>query len=453
MSHFPIGALLRQSVIASAAAVAWCSMPLQALAEPPLPGAIFTTDKDCEGVNLNIYDDRGDVYLNGGPDRPGAAGLLPYTKYFVMVTDPSGKVVLGSSVYNTSTSKTPVVTDKNGNFAACYRLADIVSLANGTKGYAESPNLGGEYKVWVSTEADFENNSTKTDNFKVKHSAPPPPPPPDKGKIVIKKWYDKDTDGKWDWNEGEVPLYGWKVDLLGFPPKYTPAFYGGLPLDDYTAREYRPDQYNWYATNAYVNYWSSNKVSSNPVLLNKITVTLTEKHPYAKVYFGNVCTGKGGGKTLGWWGNKNGKAEMVDYGLANLLAGLSSLNLVNADGSPFNPASYDQFRDWLHSGNAKNMAYMLSVQLATMWLNVKVGHVDGAALVYAPGTKGANDAGFITVTALINEANFALGQDPSTGAGDPNRVYQEYLKNALDHANNNKTFVQHKPCPYSFSHY
>lgn len=447
MSNRRVGAVLRQSMIASTAAVAWCSLPLMAQAEPPLPGAIFTTDQECEAVNLNIYDGKGDVYLNGGPDHPGAAGLLPNTNYYVRVTDPSGQVVLGSSVYNTSLSKTPVRTNAAGNFVACHKLADIVSLANGTKGYADTPNPGGEYKVWVSTDPDFKHNSTKTDNFKVRC----PAPPPDKGKIVIKKWYDKNTNGKWDFGEGEIAVEGWKVDLLGFAPKYTPAWYGGLALTDYTAREYRPDQLNWVSTNAYVNYYASNPVSSNPTFLNKITVTLTEAHPFAKVYFGNVCTGKGGGKTLGWWGNKNGKAEMVDYGMATLLAGLTSLNLVNADGSAFNPGSYEAFSDWLHAGNAKNMAYMLSVQLATMWLNVKIGHVDGAALVYAPGSKDANDAGFISVTALINEANHALGLDPTTPAGDPDRVYQEYLKDALDNANNNKTFVQHKPCPFTFT--
>ncbi|MBA3650140.1 MAG: hypothetical protein H0W66_01335 [Chthoniobacterales bacterium] len=33
----------------------------------PLPGAIFTTDITCSGVNLNIYGAKADVYLDGGP--------------------------------------------------------------------------------------------------------------------------------------------------------------------------------------------------------------------------------------------------------------------------------------------------------------------------------------------------------------------------------------------------
>ena len=33
----------------------------------PLSGAIFTTDSACSGVDLNIYGNKDDVYLNGGP--------------------------------------------------------------------------------------------------------------------------------------------------------------------------------------------------------------------------------------------------------------------------------------------------------------------------------------------------------------------------------------------------
>src|SRR5881296_1084612 len=66
-------------------------------ADPPLPGAIFTTDSTCNGVDLNIYSAKGDVYLDGGPAHPGAASLPP-GDYYVQVTDPSGACVLGTSV-------------------------------------------------------------------------------------------------------------------------------------------------------------------------------------------------------------------------------------------------------------------------------------------------------------------------------------------------------------------
>jgi hypothetical protein len=94
---------------------------------------------------------------------------------------------------------------------------------------------------------------------------------------------------------------------------------------------------------------------------------------------------------------------------------------------------------------------MLSAQLAAMELNVEAGFVSGSALVYAPGTTSANALGFATVNAVMVEANTELGLHGSTLAGSPYRAYQEALKNALDNANNNKTFVQPTPCGFSFA--
>jgi hypothetical protein len=48
------------------------------------------------------------------------------------------------------------------------------------------------------------------------------------------------------------------------------------------------------------------------------------------------------------------------------------------------------------------------------------------------------------------EANTELGVHGTAYAGDAWRSYQEALKNALDNANNNYTFVQPTPCPFSF---
>jgi hypothetical protein len=117
-----------------------------------LPGAIFTTDKDGNRVNQNIYDAKTDVYLQGGPDKQGAH--LPDGTYYYRVTDPSGKNVL---------SATRSVTVKDGVFPST-QLAP----------FQDTPNNGGEYKVWLSTSSDFTNKCTKTDNFKVKAETPPP---------------------------------------------------------------------------------------------------------------------------------------------------------------------------------------------------------------------------------------------------------------------------------------
>ena len=53
--------------IAVIAAVAVSLALGTALRAAPLPGAIWTTDPTCSGVDLNIYASKGDVYLNGGP--------------------------------------------------------------------------------------------------------------------------------------------------------------------------------------------------------------------------------------------------------------------------------------------------------------------------------------------------------------------------------------------------
>ena len=55
----------------------------------PVSGAIFTTDLGCTGVNINIFQSKDDVYLDGGPAHVGAAGL-PDGSYYVQVTEPNG---------------------------------------------------------------------------------------------------------------------------------------------------------------------------------------------------------------------------------------------------------------------------------------------------------------------------------------------------------------------------
>jgi hypothetical protein len=133
------------------------------------------------------------------------------------------------------------------------------------------------------------------------------------------------------------------------------------------------------------------------------------------------------------------------------MAMLDALNLRGATGANFDPSTYSQIRTWLLNGTAVNMAYMLSVQLATMELNVASGKVNAGALIYAPGTNSANAAGYATVGAVMAEANTSLGTNGYTPSGSSVRTYQEALKNALDNANNNKTFVQpdaaHCPVP------
>jgi hypothetical protein len=111
----------RLSLIVFATLLAGAAMTSVGLMAP-LPGAVFTTDVNCNGTDLNIYGSKADVYIDGGPAHVGSAGL-PQGEYYVQVTEPDG-TLLGTSIG--TTDETPVVVNANGEFAQCYKLMDIV---------------------------------------------------------------------------------------------------------------------------------------------------------------------------------------------------------------------------------------------------------------------------------------------------------------------------------------
>jgi hypothetical protein len=226
-------------------------------------------------------------------------------------------------------------------------------------------------------------------------------------------------------------MTGWKVNIsnatTGFD-RYTNVSETLYP-DTYTVLEYMPVGTHWKNT--------------TPV---SVTVVL-QAGDDTTVKFGNLCLGEGGGHTLGFWSNKNGQALIDSTDLANL----SGLNLTDAAGGNFDPATNTSLRSWLLGASATNMAHMLSAQLAAMELNVYNGFVDGNAIIYAPGAASANTLGYATVNAVVAEANAELGLHPWTPDGSVYRDYQEDLKDALDNANNNLNFVQPVPCAFSFA--
>lgn len=384
-----------------------------------LTGAIFTTDATCSGVNVNIYENKEDVYLDGGPSHPGAAGL-PDGDYYCKITDPDG-TLLGTSVG--SGNETPIHVT-NGEFAQCYQLwTYLIKASDNNQGYDNTGNAGGEYKVWVSSVSTFDESLSKTDNFKVTGGSTPPP----SAQLHVIKFYDANANGSND--DGILNLLtGWQVYISGgiiTAYYYTPV---DLVMD--------PGTYIVTESDPIETYWHHTTAASVPVnLANGDNTT---------VAFGNVCLGAGGGLTLGFWSNKNGTAIITSTGLSTL----NGLNLVWGNGNPYTPATKD-FRAWLLGATATNMAYMLSAQLAAMKLNVFNGKVSPTALVYAPGVDEATN-GFITIENLIAAAAKSLGNYPLTIGSSEARTDQEALKNALDNANNNKTFVQPTPCPYTF---
>jgi len=409
-------------------------------AAPPLPGAVFTTNSDCSGVDLNIYGAKSEVYLDGGPSHPGAASL-PDGNYYVQVTDPSGACVLGTSVG----AADPQPFKVTGGAVPCIQLCTVLingpgacaaNGVDGTCGYNDTTNPGGEYKVWVSNDPNFTNSSTKTDNFKVKANPPPPV------SLCVDKFYDANVDGIKD--NGEVSINGWLFHVFADDNLYLTRESPFCVLVD-------PGSYHIAEADAIETNWLH---TTNP----NVYVSLP---PDANLEFGNVCLGAGGGLTLGFWSNRNGQSleTAADFTFLNTLC----LRTANGGNQDFTAgtvgANRTALNTWLLNANATNMAYMLSAQLTAMELNVRHTFVNGSALVYGgdcvkayqqssllPGSNG-----FITINDLMTAANNSLCANGYTPSGSPARAYQECLKTTLDDGNNNKNFVQATPCPFSFA--
>src|SRR5437773_3796168 len=159
-------------------------------------GAIFTTVVDGTEVNYNIYQAKEDVYLDGGPG-PGApqtaAGLDDGT-YVFQVTDPSGKTLLSTDpVACRQFTVSGGIIVSTVPLASCGHVTgtdvDHGAITIQLMPYNDTPNPGGEYKVWVTLLDDylcaadlsivdcgpkkqgaahgFVPRHTKTDNYKV----------------------------------------------------------------------------------------------------------------------------------------------------------------------------------------------------------------------------------------------------------------------------------------------
>src|SRR5262249_8836103 len=135
----------------------------------PLNGAIWTTLQSGERVDANIYDNKNDVYLNGGPRR--GQGQLPDGIFYYMATAPSGSVRLsqdpiacrkvqvinGIVAGSVPSGTTPDCSHPNG-------LPSDKGLGVKLMPYADSPNGGGEYKAWITPVAAYDVNDTSAKN-------------------------------------------------------------------------------------------------------------------------------------------------------------------------------------------------------------------------------------------------------------------------------------------------
>jgi hypothetical protein len=147
-------------------------------AQGMLTGAVFSTNVDGSFVNGNVYDDRLQPYLNGGPRANAVctATGLPDGDYYFQVTDPSGQVLLstdGVEQRRVTAAGGSIVGHSGGHATGVGRCGDItVQLFP----FEVSPNEGAEYKVWLTPvrayspgqgSHGFLPRGSKTDNFKV----------------------------------------------------------------------------------------------------------------------------------------------------------------------------------------------------------------------------------------------------------------------------------------------
>jgi hypothetical protein len=407
---------LRKFFLLALATMALAIIPGVASAAPrtdPLPGAIFTTDIGCTGVDLNSYSSKDDVYLDGGPKHPGAASM-PDGSYYVKVESPQG-TLLGTSLG--AANETPFVV-VGGEPADCYQLSDILVKAsdNSVKGYDDTENAGSEYKVTVSTVATFDNAAAKTDNFKVKdnggeeqhHST-----------LSVDKYYDVNGNGTQDAGDPAIP--NWRVhvtDSFGFDDvhytKYTTAL---MDAGVYTVSE---DQ-------SVINSWVNSTLTSF-----NVTLVLDQT---TDVLFGNYCRFQGvGARTIGYF--KTHQTATTALLPVTLYPGVTV-------------STWSQALALLSGASAQDANVMLKAQLLGAVLNVKADPTFGTAYIAGTGK---------TVNQVIADAQAYLAVNGATVLKQDSALRTEALalKTQLDGINNSNeggsTFVINPtPCEFDFA--
>jgi len=214
-------------------------------------GAIFTTDSAGNIVNANQYNDKCDVYLDGGPgpNAPAGAASLPDGDYFFQVTDPSGKTLLstdpvanrqfrvsGGLIIGVSGAGTHSVGIDADHGSLGARVIQLCPFLN-------TPNPGGVYKVWATLVQDFGPGkyfgfvpaSSKTDNFKVKNGGQPT------ACLSVDKF--DDANGDFTKDPGDTEITGWPMSVTdpnGAPiggTLFTPILLCNLVEGTYTVTE------------------------------------------------------------------------------------------------------------------------------------------------------------------------------------------------------------------------
>ncbi len=141
--------------------------------DPGGPGAIWTTNSGGARVNDNHYDNKGDVYLNGGPATQNGKGFSgDPAAYYVRVFQTKQGEEVGFS--------TGAVAEigADGFFKSVYRLVDIVFQTSVPSAHWFDTSINGVYTVEIGlygTGVDINSkasrdtywNKAKSDNFSV----------------------------------------------------------------------------------------------------------------------------------------------------------------------------------------------------------------------------------------------------------------------------------------------
>jgi hypothetical protein len=323
-------------------------------------GAIYTSTFDGTIVNANIYADKNDVYMNGGPHGNSFHGL-PDGTYFFQVTKPGWHPTQGDltdgllSTDDANDRQLKVVGGRVFGVAGTAGTHAVgVPTANGglpvqLMPYSDTPNPGGEYKAWLirwkdengnivvpSTFVDsinpriihFESRWSKTDNFKVR--VPPPPYPT----AIVKgvKFRDLNMNGLLD--PTDEPLQNWVIHVVGNDPQTGPFSYDAVTnvAGEWTSNDMaigstftltEEQQAGWMQTGPRLGAaWRTNNIQGDTVALGQadmswvgsIPATTSDLEIISGHNFGNIDMAKLCG--VKWYDhNANGVRDAEDEGI------------------------------------------------------------------------------------------------------------------------------------------
>ncbi|MFC4427116.1 hypothetical protein [Deinococcus navajonensis] len=232
------------------------------------------------------------------------------------------------------------------------------------------------------------------------------------------------------------PIKYWKVTLSGTDAAGNAVTTQTTYTDDdglYSFTALLPGQYTVTESMPTTNKTGSQWFNVTPLTIPADTRAQTKPTTFPMSAFLNVCQRNPGGRTIGFWSNRNGATAFTT--IPNGLSTLVGLNLRDGAGKDFNPGTYAQVQKWLLNATATNMAYMLSAQLTATTLNSLGGFTNAGVSVYAKS--GSNFTwGPASITQLMTDANTSLGAYGLTPDGHPQRALQEIMKTILDRVNN-----------------